>query len=144
MRTAERYNGLRRIAPEPRAPMPETKTRTRNPPPPIRKKKSCTLLCYPPNFWQVIINQKPTVIFFFFLFHIYIITGFQQERLFKYPEKIKFVSHQRRERQTEPPRNFAQQWDGSTELLYMLQRCAASQQGIITQWQRWMTPCTHF
>lgn len=40
--------------------------------------------------------------------------------------------------------NFAQQWDGSAGLLYMLQRCAASQQGIITQWQRWMTPCMHF
>lgn len=65
-------------------------------------------------------------------------------RLFKYPEKIRFVSNQRGEQQTKLPHNFAQQWDVSTELLYMLQHCAASQQGIITQWQRWMTPHMHF
>lgn len=44
MRTAERYNGLRRIAPDPRAPMPATKNqqssswRTRNTPPIKRRK----------------------------------------------------------------------------------------------------------
>lgn len=147
MRTAERYSGLMRIAPEPRAPIPATKKqqsslwRTRNPTP-IKRRKLALCCAILKKIRQVIINQKPTVIYF--CFHIYIITGCQQERLFKYPVKIKFVSHQRGEWQTEPPHNFAQQWDGSTELLYMLQHCAASQQGIITQWQRRMTPRTHF
>lgn len=57
-----------------------------------QRKKTCTLLCYPLNFWQVIVNQKPSVT----LSYIYIISAFQQERLSKYPEKIKLVSYQKR------------------------------------------------
>lgn len=145
MRTAERYNGLRRVAPEPRAPMPATKTsRAAREEPEIRlqsKEENLHFAVLSSTFLTSHHKSKANCEFFF---HIYIITGFQQERLFKHLEKIKFVSHQRGERQTEPPHNFAQQRDGGTELLYMLRRCAASQQGIITQWQRWMTPRTHF
>lgn len=139
-RTAERHSGLRRTDPEPRAPIPATQT-SRVACHSNQKRQPCMLLCYPEKNVTSLHKSKAN---FSFCFQSHIIAGIQQERLFKYPEKIKFVSHQRGERQIELPHHFAQQWDGSTELLYMLQHCAASQQGIITQWQRWMTSGTHF
>lgn len=146
MRTAERHSGLRRIAPEPRAPMSANPKKQlvknqKNHSDQKNKQKNTSAGAIPSsplNFRQFIINHL-----FLFSPHIYIITGFRQERgCSKQPGKIKFVSYQRGERQTGPPHIFCRAV--GRELLHMLRRCAASQQGIITQWQRWMTPRTHF
>lgn len=112
MRTATVYNGLRQLAPEPRAPMPATETSraAREVKELPQKEENLNPAVLSSKFQTSHHKSKANCEFF----HTYIITGFQQERLFKHPEKIKLVSHQRGEQQTEPPNNFALRPDGST------------------------------
>lgn len=81
MRTAERYNGLRRIAPEPRAPMPATKkpaeqlVKNQKYTPSDQKNKTCTLLCYPPTFLTSHHKSKANSEFFPYLHYYWLSTG---------------------------------------------------------------------